>query len=162
MQITKATMADLDTIMAIYEHAKAFMVATGNGGQWADGYPQRELIAEGITKGHCYLCLDDGETVATFYFAVEQEPTYQHLDGGEWLNDLPYGVLHRIAVRSNKKGIATYCLEWCFAQTGNMRIDTHENNAPMRRVIDKNGYQYCGIIYVRDGTPRMAFQKTAS
>jgi RimJ/RimL family protein N-acetyltransferase len=47
------------------------------------------------------------------------------------------------------------------AQCGNMRIDTHSNNLPMRRVLEKNGYQYCGIIYVRDGSERLAFQKLA-
>ncbi|MCL1075466.1 GNAT family N-acetyltransferase [Shewanella dokdonensis] len=160
MQIVSAQLTDLPVILSIYEHAKAFMVANGNAGQWADGYPQPQLIASGIEQRHYYLGVDAGEVVAAFYFAVESEPTYQRIDGGQWLNELPYGVLHRIAVRSSKKGVASFCLQWCFAQTGNMRIDTHENNLPMRRVLEKNGYRYCGVIYVRDGSPRLAFQKT--
>jgi RimJ/RimL family protein N-acetyltransferase len=161
LNITQATLADLEQIMRLYEHAKAFMAANGNGGQWAEGYPQRELIAAGIDQGKYYLCVDEDEIIATFYFAVEPEPTYKRIDAGQWLNEAPYGVLHRLAVHSDKRGIAGFCLDWCMAQCGNMRIDTHSNNLPMRRVLEKNGYQYCGIIYVRDGSERLAFQKLA-
>ncbi|MFQ6372914.1 N-acetyltransferase family protein [Shewanella sp. YIC-542] len=160
MQIIKATPADLPRVMEIYQHARAFMNANGNGGQWANGYPQQSLISAGIAQGNCYVCVDDGAIIATFYYAKEQDPTYQRIENGHWLNEKPYGVLHRIAVHSSKKGIASYCLQWCFAQCGNMRIDTHQHNLPMLRVLEKNGYCHCGIIYVADGTPRLAFQKT--
>ena len=40
-----------------------------------------------------------------------------------------------------------------------MRIDTHKDNKTMQRLILKNGYEYCGIIFVEDGTERLAFEK---
>lgn len=40
-----------------------------------------------------------------------------------------------------------------------MRIDTHENNKVMQHLIKKNGFQECGIIYVEDGSPRIAYEK---
>lgn len=52
------------------------------------------------------------------------------------------------------------CLDWCFQQIPNIRVDTHEANVPMQKLLMKNDYQKCGIIYVNDGTPRVAFQKT--
>ena len=29
----------------------------------------------------------------------------------------------------------------------------------MRHLLEKNGFKECGIIYVEDGTPRIAFQR---
>ena len=40
-----------------------------------------------------------------------------------------------------------------------LRIDTHENNKVMQHLILKNGFEKCGIIYVDDGSPRVAFEK---
>ena len=159
MEIVKAHLTDLAEIMAIYQHARAYMASIGNGSQWGDSYPASAQIEQDIAAGHCYVCRDDDKIVATFYFAIEEEPTYQRIDDGAWFNDRPYGVLHRIAVKSEQRGIATFCLAWCFELAGNMRIDTHENNAPMRHILQKLGFQYCGIIYVRDGSPRLAYQK---
>ncbi|KFZ37936.1 acetyltransferase [Shewanella mangrovi] len=159
MNIIKAKPIHLTRIMEIYEHARSFMAANGNREQWGNGYPEPSQIEQDIAQGHSYICLDGEQIIATFYFAIEEEPTYHRIDDGAWFNDRPYGVLHRIAVQSDKKGVATFCLNWCFELVGNMRIDTHENNLPMRRVLEKLGFQYCGVIYVRDGSPRLAYQK---
>ena len=48
--IRPATPADLDRLMEIFEAARRFMVSTGNPNQWINGYPQRGLIAEEISK----------------------------------------------------------------------------------------------------------------
>ena len=29
----------------------------------------------------------------------------------------------------------------------------------MQRVFEKNGFEKCGIIYVEDGSPRIAYQR---
>ncbi len=29
----------------------------------------------------------------------------------------------------------------------------------MQKVFEKNGFKRCGIIYVEDGTPRIAYQR---
>lgn len=95
-----------------------------------------------------------------FYFAVENDVTYAEIYDGKWLTDKPYGVVHRIASNGKIKGVASFCLQWCFEQAENIRIDTHRDNAVMRNVLQKNGYTYCGIIYIADGTERLAFQKS--
>ena len=43
-------------------------------------------------------------------------------------------------------------------QADNVRIDTHENNLIMQRLIKKHGFVRCGTIYVDDGSPRFAYQ----
>ncbi|HWL07625.1 MAG TPA: GNAT family protein [Planctomicrobium sp.] len=159
MDIRKSNLSDLPRIMEIYDKAREFMASAGNSGQWRNGYPRLELIQQDIENGNSYICLDDGNIVATFFFAVGDDPTYAVINDGQWLNAGDYGVVHRIAVDSTKKGTATHCLNWCFAQIGNMRIDTHENNVAMQRVLQKCGFIYCGKILKEDGTSRIAFQR---
>lgn len=40
-----------------------------------------------------------------------------------------------------------------------IKVDTHENNKPMQRLLEKLGYEYCGIIYLENGDKRVAFEK---
>lgn len=156
--IEKATLSQLSQIMAIYERARAFMVQTGNPDQWGMAYPPQEMILQDIQNGKCYVNLRDGNICAVFYFAVEEDPTYGYIEGS-WLNDQPYGVIHRIAVGENGKGTAAECFQFALEQCQNLRIDTHENNLPMQRCLAKNGFQHCGTIYLEDGDPRIAYQK---
>ena len=78
---------------------------------------------------------------------------------GDWINDSCYGVVHRITSTGNVKGAASFCLNWALEQCGNIRIDTHRDNIVMQHLLDKNGFKYCGIVYVEDGTERIAYQK---
>lgn len=159
MQIRKSVMEDYDTILALYQTARAFMKKNGNSTQWGDHYPPDELIAADITRGNSYVCVEKEKIIATFYFAKEEDPTYNCIYKGNWLNDKPYAVIHRIAVLQGQKGIASFCLQWCFQQYPNIRIDTHRDNIPMQKTLSKNCFQYCGIIYVADGSERMAYQR---
>jgi hypothetical protein len=43
--------------------------------------------------------------------------------------------------------------------SGNIRIDTHRDNVPMLSLLDKSGFERCGIIYLKNGDERIAFQK---
>ena len=42
-----------------------------------------------------------------------------------------------------------------------IRIDTHADNKTMQHLIEADGFTRCGIIYIADGTPRIAYQWTA-
>lgn len=162
MEIRKAKESELDLLMEIYGIARAFMVRTGNPGQWKDSYPGEERIREDISWGICYVCVEDGVIEGVFSYLPGPDPTYQRIDDGQWLNEEPYGVVHRLAGRGHVHGVAACCLEWAFARCGNLRIDTHRNNHVMRHILEKNGFVPCGTIYVADGSPRIAYQKTAA
>ncbi|MCD7923501.1 MAG: GNAT family N-acetyltransferase [Bacteroides sp.] len=152
---------DLDALMDIYSYARRFMQAHGNPTQWVNGYPSAELILQEITNRHSYVCEDEkGEIVGTFCFIPGEDPTYARIDDGEWLNDAPYYVIHRMATSGKQKGVAAACLKWCFEQCGNIRVDTHQDNIVMQNILNKYGFRRCGIIYTHNGTPRIAFQKT--
>lgn len=158
--IRPAGLEDLPLVMEIYDYARAFMRANGNVTQWVNGYPSEELIRQEIQDGHSFVCTDgDGEIVGTFCFILGDDPTYQQIYDGAWLNDEPYGVIHRMGTNGKRKGIAEACLNWSFQHSDNIRVDTHRDNLVMQHILEKNGFKRCGIIYVRDGTERIAYQK---
>ena len=161
MNIRAATVGDIDVIMEVFDAAKLFMRKTGNDKQWVDGYPSVELILNNIRNESFYVCLSDGQVAGVFYFKVEEDPTYNKIYDGEWLNEKPYGVVHRIASNGTCKGIAAFCLQWCFEKCNNIKVDTHRDNIVMQNVLKKNGYTQCGIIYILSGAERIAFQKSS-
>lgn len=160
MQIRKAMMEDINKIMTIYAHAREFMCENGNANQWINGYPSQELVENTIRQQKCYVCEMEDKIVGTFYFAREEDPAYRVIEEGNWLNDEPYAVVHRVAVAEGTKGVGSFCLEWALRQADNIRIDTHKDNRPMQGLLRKLGFTYCGRVYVENGTPRIAFQKT--
>lgn len=159
MHIRKTNPNELKLIQTIYSEARNYMRMNGNSEQWVNGYPSDELLKKDIAEGISHVCVDDEEIVGVFSFTIGEDATYKKIYDGQWLNEKEYGVIHRLGVSSAKKGVGTVCLDWCFQQIPNIRIDTHESNVPMQKLLIKNGYQECGIIYVNDGTPRVAFQK---
>ncbi len=161
MEIRKATTEDLNGIMQIYAHARAFMAQTGNPHQWGDsGYPQEELIRKDMQEGISYVAEQEGKLEAAFVFFIGEDPLYRVIENGSWANDQPYGVVHRIASAGNVKGSGAQCILWAFAQCGNLRMDTHDDNRVMQHVLEKLGFQKCGRVYMEDGSPRIAYQKT--
>ncbi len=159
MEIRRSSKSDMDMIQQIYAQAREFMKMNGNSNQWVNEYPPASLIEQDIASNHSYVCMEQGEIVGTFFFEEGPDPTYAIINQGKWLNNEPYGVVHRLASGNGKRGVATFCLNWCYQQCGNIRIDTHKDNLPMQNLLKKNGYVPCGIIYLADGDDRIAFQK---
>ena len=159
MKIRQATHKDLPRAIEIYAEARAYMRAHGNAEQWAGGYPQKDLICSDIEAGMLHVCEEDGEILGVFCYFEGEDPTYGRIDGGKWLNDRPYGVIHRIAVAAHRRGVASFCFDECFSRCRNLKIDTHRDNYPMQRSLEKNGFVRCGIIYLKNGDERIAYQK---
>lgn len=161
MEIRRNSLSDIDTILKLYAQARDFMESNGNPNQWDKNYPGISLIQQDIKSRNSYVCVDDGEIVGTFFYVEDTDPTYAKIYKGEWQNNEPYGVVHRIASANGKRGVATFCLDWCFKKCGNIRIDTHQDNFPMQNLLKKNDYVQCGIIYLENGDERIAFQKNS-
>ncbi len=159
MYIRKTKLNDIDKIMKIYAQAKKFMKESGNPNQWGKEYPETSLIESDIESGNSFVCIENEEIVGTFYFVEGEDPTYAKIYKGQWLDSEPYGVIHRIASSNIKRGVATFCLDWSIKQCGNIRIDTHHDNIPMQKLLEKIGYAKCGIIHLANGDERIAYQK---
>lgn len=160
MNIRHADYKDIDKILEVYEIARETMRKAGNANQWINGYPQIELIEEDIDKSNCYVVENEGEIVAVFAFIIGEDPTYNEIEGS-WLNDRPYGVIHRIGSNGKAKGIIPFVMDYAFKIVDNLKIDTHKDNAIMQHVLEKNGFKYCGIVTIEDGTKRIAFQRSS-
>lgn len=164
MEITirPTRLEELDEVMPFYDRARQFMAATGNANQWINGYPARDDIRQDILNGNSYVFVNDSkELEGIFTFIQGEDPNYRIIKEGTWLNDEPYGVIHRIASRGRVKGLMDICLKWCAARRPNLRVDTHRDNKVLQSILHKNGFTYCGIIYVSNGTERLAFQRVS-
>lgn len=156
-QIRKAEKADLPRILEIYAFARDFMEKTGNPNQWKKTNPPRQTLEADIQAGNLFVLEDQGIHGVFAYF-TEPDPTYSYIEEGAWLDDSPYGTIHRIA-GDGSGGVFGAVLEYVTSLNSHVRIDTHEDNKVMRHILQKHGFQRCGIIYLKNGEPRIAFEK---
>ena len=84
-------------------------------------------------------------------------PTYEEIDGA-WLSDRPYATIHRVASDGTHRGVFAEVMAFAMAMQPHLRIDTHAQNLPMQRQIERFGFRYCGVIQCRNGA-RMAFER---
>ena len=148
-------------LMELFSQAREIMRADGNATQWAGEYPSRDVVLEDIRLGRSFVIEDEsGTAVGTFAFIPGIEPTYNRIYEGRWLEDtLPYATIHRLASTRDSHGVAEACFAWAWQRCKNLRVDTHADNHIMQHCITKAGFTYCGIIYLADGAPRLAYQK---
>lgn len=159
MTIRNATPRDLPAMMRVYACARQFMQETGNATQWGSAYPPEALIAQDIARGQSYVITgENGDICGVFAFIIGADPTYAVIEDGAWLSDAPYGVIHRIAGNGTAHGIVQQAVAFCRSRTPHLRIDTHADNRVMQHLIAKCGFARCGIIHVRDGSPRIAYE----
>ncbi len=168
MKIRKSTFSDLSRIMSIFAEARKTIAALGIN-QWQNGYPEEEIISSDIEKGESFSVEIGGNVEGTFVMILSGEPTYDKIYSGAWKSgneNRSYLTVHRVAisVSSRGSGISGEIIKFAekFArenQKNSLRIDTHEGNVVMRRMLEKNGFSYCGIIYLESGEARVAYEK---
>ena len=163
MKIRPAVKTDLDILVHIYREAKKYMDKSGNPTQWQPGYPTREMLLENIRDGVLFVIEEKEVPHAAFVFFIGDDPTYSKIYNGSWLNDEKYGVIHHVASDGNLHGVFSTIADFAKEQIEragifNLRLDTHEDNKKMQSVIEANGFTKRGIIYLQNGSPRIAFQ----
>lgn len=173
--LRKADICEVERIMEILADGRGALTALGVN-QWQRGYPHRNIIEQDIRSGESYVVeADDGSLIATAMIGFRGEKGYRSIQDGTWLTDSPddspcYAVVHRVAVETARKGNGAASLilneaERIVSQNGyeSIRIETHEDNTPMRSLLAKEGYTRCGTIYItHDGecnSARMAYEK---
>lgn len=160
--IRPATPTDIPEMQKLFAHAKSIMRNSGNLKQWAGNYPSEQNVLDDIAAKGSFVMEEDGKMVGTFAFFLGTEPTYHRIVDGDWIdNDAPYGTIHRLACAPGVHGIARDCILWCERHSPTLRADTHHDNNIMQHVLEQNDFEYCGIIFVSDGTPRKAYQRLA-
>ena len=157
--ILLAKEADLPRILEIYDIAKAYMRANGNPNQWNGAYPDLETLRTDIEKQRLYVYKKDGRIHGVFMLLLEEEPTYAYIEDGSWREETPYGTIHRLAGDGEVKGLFAKCVAFCESKVKYLRADTHFDNHTMQHLLEKNGFERRGIIYLKNGDPRIAYQK---
>ena len=167
MMIRKANIRDFETLRLLFAEARRTIAALGID-QWQDGYPYDDVIRDGIAKQETYVVESDGGIYATFVLVDDGEPTYDKIYDGHWLtgNDSrDYVAIHRVVISLAKRGLglSTTILDYAASHAASLgrrslRIDTHNGNAVMRRMLAKHGFVYCGIVHVQNDAPFVAYE----
>ena len=168
MEIRKTTTADEEALAALFGEARATIAQLGID-QWQNGYPSLAVIRNDSALARSYAVTDGEQLIGTFVLIEDGEPTYDTIYGGDWKtgnDNNSYLAIHRVAVsvRMRGKGISTAILNYAERRARalgrvSLRIDTHEGNVVMRRMLEKHGFLLCGVIYLENGDPRVAYEK---
>lgn len=165
MEFRKAIEIDIANIMPIIKHGQDFLREQGVN-QWVNNYPNEETIRTDINNGYGYVVEKDSQIVGTVAISFDGEITYEKIHEGEWLTDYDYCVIHRMAIHKDRRGsgISSFIMDNIDSickqkDIKSIKVDTHRNNLPMQQYLKKNGFKYCGIIYLLNGDERFAFEK---
>lgn len=152
--IRPATTEDLDAMEEIINQAKAYLAEQGSP-QWQNGYgPNREKMAADIANGESYVLIADDKVAGVSALMAGTDPVYTSIKEGTWEEKYPeYLSIHKIAV---DQGIRGQGISKLFLQLlitvgrtigyRDLRIDTHEMNTIMQKVILSVGFNYRGIV----------------
>lgn len=163
--IRKADINDLNNVLEIYADAR-IKFANDKTFQWKDNYPNEITYKNDLEENHIFVVLSDNSIAGVMTVLTKEELDYNVIDG-KWLNNDPYITIHRIAVKKEylHQGLGskliTFAKEFALKNNfKNIKIDTHENNIHMKKMLEKHNFKYCGVIYLHEKNmeTRDAFQ----
>lgn len=156
--IRLARQNDFESITKLYENARIFMANSGNPNQWGRVHPPLSMLKKDVEEKQLYVYENENEIHGVFMFKIGEDPTYHYIEGS-WIDSSLYGVIHRVASSGKEKAVLDKIVQYCFEKTHHLRIDTHEDNKVMQNALKRNGFEKCGIIYLDNGDPRIAYEK---
>lgn len=155
MNTRLALIDDIDIIMDMIDKGRKH-IQEYNIDQWVNGYPSKDVILEDINSEKGYVLIDNNEIVG-YYTKLDYDECYNKIDGS-WTNDSPYVAIHRTVVKYFNKGLGSIMFDEIKKEHKHIRVDTHEGNISMNKCLLKNDFKYCGIIYLKDGNKRNAYE----
>lgn len=159
VDIKKATIEELGAILKVYEIARDFMKKSGNPNQWGDADPTKEKIVNHIKNGDLYIGINENNDILfSFALIFGEDPTYKVIENGSWLNNSSYATIHSLASAQKIKNVFGYVLTYSLTRTSHIRIDTHKENKVFQHILDKYKFKKCGVIYLSNGSPRIAYE----
>lgn len=163
--IRRGKISDINQIMKIINDAK-FRLKMSGSPQWQKEYPNDNTIINDINNKQLYVLIINNQVIGTMTL-MDYEPTYEHIYQGEWLIDGNYLVVHRLAIHQDylNHGYAGNLLRYAQSlaekmKKASIKVDTHIMNNAMQKLLLKNNYKYCGIIYLNqlEDRQRLAYQ----
>lgn len=170
MYVRIANKNDIDEIMVVINDAKQYLKEQ-NSLQWnlGDGYPRKTDLLNDIENGYCYVLVLDNMIIGTMSIICGIDENYLEIYDGKWLTNEAYASIHRIAIKNthHHKSLGKFMLfeaEKIIKEKKfySVRIDTHKENYPMQKTIEKSGYTLCGTIILKRtkvDNVRIAYEK---
>lgn len=166
MKVRPAAKSDINDVLGCVRRIKCEYFEANNINQWADDYPSREIFAADVEKKSLYV-MHMGEVLVGFgVFSAEKESCYSDIDGAWLTSGENYLVVHRFGINPDWHGMGMGTALLGLAdkicevkKIVSVRVDTHEDNISMQKLLEKCGYSKCGIIRLENGEPRIAYEK---
>ena len=162
--LTQATLSHRDWILRQIDGCRKQMAAHGSG-QWQGKEPSLATIEEDILFQRYYVFFEDNQPCGGSAL-MTYEPGYDHLLEGQWLNQDPYRVIHRLFIAPSFQGrhLSKILLEKLEQQVQhqhirNIRIDTHALNQPMCGLLNRQHYQFVGKAWLAQAGERLVYHK---
>lgn len=163
MEFRISVREDIDRDWEIIREARQFLRDRGVD-QWQKEYPNRDSVEQDVNAGNGYVITHEGRIVCYACISFDGEVCYESLRG-TWKSIQPYAVIHRLAIDNTYKGKGIASLMFRHAERlcasrgiHSIKIDTDQDNAIMRHLLEKNGYEYCGVVTF-DNSDKIAFEK---
>ena len=162
MNFREAKKEDIESILEVISHAKEYM-KRNNSTQWNENYPNKETIINDIEKNIGYVLIV--ENLIRGYIVVDfsDDEIYKNIKG-KWKTFGNYASIHRCAIHKELRGQGYGSELFKFAEKlalskniRSVRIDTAPENETMKHLFNKNGYEYCGFVFI-DGE-KIAYEK---
>ena len=163
VEIRKAHNTDMSEVLKIYDEARMEMKDSGIN-QWQKSGPGWESFLSDLANDNLYMATSAKKIVGVFSLEGEDE-NYKEVYFGNWIWDEKYFSIHRFAVAKEflNKGYGKLIFEEIFKLVKNevnlLRIDTHIENFKMRKLIEGTGFEFRGIVIIKDGTERLCYEK---
>ncbi|MGO1580750.1 MAG: GNAT family N-acetyltransferase [Peptoniphilaceae bacterium] len=159
MNFRKAKEEDVLRINKIYKDGSDTLKSL-NIDQW-----QGSQMPVASSSDNLFVLEDKGEIKSTALL-LGKDKDYENVKDWQWTSYDNYIAIHRVATAREvkSKGYADNLFKEIelFAKKNNifnLRVDTHEDNFPMQNFLKKNGYKFCGIVYLEKSGKRLAYDK---
>lgn len=162
MNFREAKKEDIESILEVISHAKEYM-KKNNSTQWNENYPNKETIINDIENSIGYVLIV--ENLIRGYMVVDfsDDEVYKNIKG-KWKTFGNYASIHRCAIHKELRGQGYGSELFKFAEKlalskniRSVRVDTAPENETMKHLFNKNGYEYCGTVFI-DGE-KIAYEK---
>jgi len=164
MQIRRAVMEDIASLMSLVKRVVPLMRAAGNL-QWDESYPNAEVFANDINRGQLWIAEISGAVAGVIAITSDVEPDYVQAD---WDQAEPALVVHRLAVDPEfrgagiARGLMTQAEVVAATQRiAAVRVDTNVENQATQKLFPALGYRFAGEItlQMRPGQRFLCYEK---
>lgn len=162
MNFREAKKEDIESILEVISQAKEYM-KRNNSTQWNENYPNKETIINDIENNIGYVLIVKNLIRGYIVVDFSDDEVYKNIKG-KWKTFGNYASIHRCAIHKELRGQGYGSELFKFAEKlalskniRSVRVDTAPENETMKHLFNKNGYEYCGTVFI-DGK-KIAYEK---